>query len=272
MTLPALACSGRLRDSSHEHSMRGSGACGQGGSVQHLAGGLVAVGGGVAVAQGGGEPVSSPDPVVVNDSFVSPLIERFGDVRVGRGVFVASNTILRADRGRRVCLGNNTNAQDNVLVLGAGRPPRGHAGAVRRGARPGPARGRASPTRPRSINSRDRRLHLHRVPRAHPQRGHLRRRVRLARRDDHGRDDPQGPARRRRQGDHHPGPGQRAPEEGRGQRRLPARRARGQRRVRRALPGPLREGRGEGRDRHRRRAEDQLQPRQEAHDRLELPA
>ena len=88
-----------------------------------LAVAITAVGGGVAVAQGGGEPVSSPDPVVVNESFVSPLVERFGDVRVGRGVFVASNTILRADRGRRVCLGNRTNAQDNVLVLAlADRP------------------------------------------------------------------------------------------------------------------------------------------------------
>ncbi|MDP9401515.1 MAG: carbonate dehydratase [Actinomycetota bacterium] len=61
--------------------------------------------------------VGTRPPVVVNDSFVSPLVERFGDVRVGRGVFVASNTILRADPGRRVCLGSRTNVQDNVLIL-----------------------------------------------------------------------------------------------------------------------------------------------------------
>ena len=59
----------------------------------------------------------SPTRVVVNDSFVSPLVERFGDVRVGRGVFVAGNAVLRADLRRRVCLGHRTNVQDNVLVL-----------------------------------------------------------------------------------------------------------------------------------------------------------
>jgi carbon dioxide concentrating mechanism protein CcmM len=53
------------------------------------------------------------------------LVERFGDVRVGRGVFVAGNTVLRADPGTRVCLGSATNVQDNVLVLGQeGSPAR----------------------------------------------------------------------------------------------------------------------------------------------------
>ncbi len=61
--------------------------------------------------------VSAGAPVAVNGSFVSPLVERFGTVRVGRGVFVAGNTVLRADPGRRVCLGDDTNVQDNVLVL-----------------------------------------------------------------------------------------------------------------------------------------------------------
>jgi len=67
--------------------------------------------------------VGAPPRVVLNDSFVSPLVERFGDVRVGRGVFVAGNTTLRADPGRRVCLGSRTNAQDNVLVLALGDRP-----------------------------------------------------------------------------------------------------------------------------------------------------
>jgi len=61
--------------------------------------------------------VSADAPVTVNGSFVSPLVERFGSVRVGHGVFVAGNTVLRADPGRRVCLGNDTNVQDNVFVL-----------------------------------------------------------------------------------------------------------------------------------------------------------
>lgn len=103
---------------------------------------LVAVGG-VALAQKQERgkrlaQVGNHAPVAVNDSFVSPLVERFGDIRVGRGVFVASNTILRADRGRRVCLGSRTNAQDNVLVLAlADRPTvRGRCG--RRATETGP--------------------------------------------------------------------------------------------------------------------------------------
>ncbi len=100
-------------------------------------------GAGVALAQErrerGLERISARAPVVVNDSFISPLVERFGDVRAGRGVFVAGNTILRADPGRRVCLGNRTNIQDNVLVLSltGRRAPRGgcHRRATSTGAR-----------------------------------------------------------------------------------------------------------------------------------------
>lgn len=84
---------------------------------------VAAAGTGVAVAAGSGEPVSTPAPVAVNGSFVSPLGERFGDVRVGRGVFVASNSTLRADPGHRVALGDRTNVQDNVSVLALGGEP-----------------------------------------------------------------------------------------------------------------------------------------------------
>ncbi|MDA0141406.1 LbetaH domain-containing protein [Solirubrobacter deserti] len=61
--------------------------------------------------------MSSSAPVVVNGSFISPLTERFGDVRVGKGVFVTANTTLRADPGHHVQLGDRTNVQDNVSVL-----------------------------------------------------------------------------------------------------------------------------------------------------------
>ncbi len=66
----------------------------------------------------GGElaPVSEADPVA-NGSFVSPLVERFGDVRIGRGSFVAGNSTLRADPEAAVCLGSESNVQDNVLIL-----------------------------------------------------------------------------------------------------------------------------------------------------------
>ncbi len=70
------------------------------------------------------ERAGSNRPVVLNDSFISPLTEAFGDVRVGRGVFVASNSTVRADPGRRVCIGDETNLQDNVLLLALSGPSR----------------------------------------------------------------------------------------------------------------------------------------------------
>ncbi|MDP9311478.1 MAG: hypothetical protein M3R24_11455 [Chloroflexota bacterium] len=59
--------------------------------------------------------IGNPVNVVVNDSFISPLVELFGEVSVGHGVFVASNTIIRADPGTRVCIGSETNLQDNII-------------------------------------------------------------------------------------------------------------------------------------------------------------
>ena len=35
--------------------------------------------------------------VAMNSSFISPLIELFGDISIGKKVFIASNTILRTD-------------------------------------------------------------------------------------------------------------------------------------------------------------------------------
>lgn len=58
-----------------------------------------------------------PIQVNVNQSFISPLVELFGDVSVGGKVFVASNTIIRADSETRICIGNETNLQDNILFL-----------------------------------------------------------------------------------------------------------------------------------------------------------
>jgi carbon dioxide concentrating mechanism protein CcmM len=99
----------------------------RGHAVAVLAAVGVAAAGSAALAQRNGDGgrdrdrgparISGSDPIAINDSFISPLVERFGHVRAGRGVFVAGNTILRADPGRRVCLGNRTNVQDNVLVL-----------------------------------------------------------------------------------------------------------------------------------------------------------
>ena len=54
---------------------------------------------------------------VTNGSFVSPLIEVFGDVRIGRRSFVAGNTILYAREGFEVSLGDENNCQDNAYLL-----------------------------------------------------------------------------------------------------------------------------------------------------------
>ncbi len=67
--------------------------------------------------------LASTQPVVVGGSYLSPLIEIFGDVSVGRGVFVASNTLLRADPGTRICIGSATNLQDNILLLAVRNVP-----------------------------------------------------------------------------------------------------------------------------------------------------
>ena len=65
----------------------------------------------------------TPVRIVVNSSFISPLDEVFGDVAVGKGVFVAGNTVLRAEPDTKVCLGNETNLQDNILFLARRRIP-----------------------------------------------------------------------------------------------------------------------------------------------------
>ena len=64
-----------------------------------------------------------PTPVVVNSSFISPLVELFGNVAVGKRVFVAGNTVLRADPDTHICIGNETNLQDNILFIARRRTP-----------------------------------------------------------------------------------------------------------------------------------------------------
>lgn len=58
-----------------------------------------------------------PAQVVVNSSFISPLVELFGRVSISRNRFIASNTVLRADPGTSICIGSTTNLQDNVRFL-----------------------------------------------------------------------------------------------------------------------------------------------------------
>jgi carbon dioxide concentrating mechanism protein CcmM len=64
------------------------------------------------------------DQIVVGDSFVAPLVERFGDIFIGGRSFVAGNTVLRASPQRRICIGSETNLQDNIVVRSLDRPTR----------------------------------------------------------------------------------------------------------------------------------------------------
>jgi carbon dioxide concentrating mechanism protein CcmM len=61
------------------------------------------------------------DRAVYGTSFVNPLIEVSGEVYIGEESFVAGNTVLHAEEGQRVEIGNQTNAQDNVAVGALGR-------------------------------------------------------------------------------------------------------------------------------------------------------
>ena len=70
-----------------------------------------------AATEGELESLLNPIKVVINSSFISPLAEVFGDIGVGKGVFIASNTIIRADPNTRICIGKETNFQDNIIFL-----------------------------------------------------------------------------------------------------------------------------------------------------------
>lgn len=72
---------------------------------------------GAIAAEGNLTEVVNPFKVVVNSSFISPLAELFGNIAVGKDVFIASNTILRADPDTRICIGSQTNFQDNIIFL-----------------------------------------------------------------------------------------------------------------------------------------------------------
>ncbi len=61
--------------------------------------------------------LQNPIQVVVNSSFVSPLVEMFGNVSIGQHSFIAENSTVRADPDTHICIGDETNFQDNTLFL-----------------------------------------------------------------------------------------------------------------------------------------------------------
>ena len=95
------------------------------------AAGATTAGGGEApgAAPAGLVGLSVPPRVAVNRSFVGPLIELFGDVRVGQRVLVTANTVLDAAPGGRICVGDGTNIQDNVVLRASRTVPATHPSA-----------------------------------------------------------------------------------------------------------------------------------------------
>jgi carbon dioxide concentrating mechanism protein CcmM len=61
--------------------------------------------------------LSNSTKSVVNGGFISPLVELFGNVSLGKQIFIASNTVVRSDPTTRICIGNQTNLQDNIVLL-----------------------------------------------------------------------------------------------------------------------------------------------------------
>lgn len=59
----------------------------------------------------------SDHAIAINDSFISPLVEIYGNADIGRRSFIAGNTILYAAEGRLVSLGDDNNCQDNAYLL-----------------------------------------------------------------------------------------------------------------------------------------------------------
>ena len=128
----AIVGCGSPRTSSNEGGSEGSasedsssegGATEVGAAEQAQAGGGETTGeeGAGSAESGEGEltqvDVSSP---AHGTSYVSPLVEIFGDVRIGESSFVASNTILSASPENRLEIGSETNAQDNIVMWALG--------------------------------------------------------------------------------------------------------------------------------------------------------
>ena len=60
--------------------------------------------------------ISETSSPVIGTSYVSPLVELYGDVFIGERSFVAGNTVLRAAPERVLEIGSETNSQDNVIA------------------------------------------------------------------------------------------------------------------------------------------------------------
>ncbi|MGI8650405.1 MAG: twin-arginine translocation signal domain-containing protein [Rubrobacter sp.] len=73
-------------------------------------------GGSEGGSSGGLQQISQNSGPVFGTSFVSPAVELFGDIFIGERCFVAGNTILRAAPTLRLEIGDETNAQDNVVA------------------------------------------------------------------------------------------------------------------------------------------------------------
>ena len=90
-------------------------SCGVSAAQEDTSGEATASEGGSSEGRGG-HRISDTSSPVVGTSYVSPLVELYGDVFIGERSFVAGNTVLRAAPDRRLEIGDETNSQDSVIA------------------------------------------------------------------------------------------------------------------------------------------------------------
>ncbi len=55
-------------------------------------------------------------PSVSEGAYVDPSAQIIGEVKIGKGVYVAPQVVLRADEGSPIIIGEGTNIQDGVIM------------------------------------------------------------------------------------------------------------------------------------------------------------
>ena len=61
--------------------------------------------------------ISSEISPIANDSFISPLVELYGNIEVGQRTYVAPNTVISAGEALSISLGDENNCQDNAYLF-----------------------------------------------------------------------------------------------------------------------------------------------------------
>ena len=63
-------------------------------------------------------PIDGKDPFIGDNCFIAPSAVVLGDVYLCRKNYIGYNTVIRADNGHRVEIGESSNVQDKAVVIG----------------------------------------------------------------------------------------------------------------------------------------------------------